>query len=401
YLITHVVPNTSSNPYSVRDVVQVGWTCSSPVACAHTNVVNNGGDVTGQDFAAYQPQTVSGTSFEDMNGNGVRDGGDPGVSGTTVWVDYNDNGVKDAGEPSTLTDSAGHYAIPNVNAGTFKVREAARAGWTCSATAGDVHGCYRTFTLSSGGMSSGNDFGSWRPASVSGSIFEDDNRNGTWDVDEGPAAGATVFIDVNGNGTLDGGEPSVVVGADGNYTIGGIPPRIAAYPVRAIMPSGWTCTAPAGCAHSVTLSSNDTAEGKNFGAVPEAQVSGTQFEDLNANGTRDAGEPVRSGWTVYVDYDNSGTRGAGEPSAVTDGSGNYTVDHVRLGTFHVREESQSGWTCPAPAGCLHVVTFAAGTSATGKDFGAWQQGSVSGTVFNDSNRNGGRDGGESGLGGWS
>src|SRR5205085_5421717 len=117
--------------------------------------------------------------------------------------------------------------------------------------------------------------------------------------------------------------------------------------------------------------------------------------------TRDAGEPVRSGWTVYVDYDNSGTRGAGEPSAVTDGSGNYTVDHVRLGTFHVREESQSGWTCSAPAGCSHVVTFAAGTSATGKDFGAWQQGSVSGTVFNDSNRNGGRDGGESGLGGWS
>src|SRR5438067_1103177 len=52
YLITHVVPNTSANPYVVRDVSQAGWTCSAPAGCAHTNFINNGLNVSGMDFGA-------------------------------------------------------------------------------------------------------------------------------------------------------------------------------------------------------------------------------------------------------------------------------------------------------------------------------------------------------------
>src|SRR5205807_2408950 len=308
YTIVHIAGNTSANPYVVREVAQPGWTCSAPAACSYANfVIAGGSSQTGIDFGAYQPGSVSGTSFEDLNGNGAQDAGDPGVAGSTVWVDYNANGALDSGEPSALTDSHGRYTIANVVPGSFTVREAARPGWTCSATAGDASGCYRPFTVAGGGTSYGNDFGTWRAASVSGTSFEDANRDGTWNVDEGPAPGVTVF------------------------------------------------------------------------------------DDLNANGVRDAGEPALAGWTVYVDYDNDGARGPGEPFAVTDANGNYTIDHVALGSFRVREEPQAGWTCSAPAGCSTRIDFTAGGAATA-DFGAWQAGTVSGNVFEDSNRNGSHDG---------
>ena len=89
-------------------------------------------------------------------------------------------------------------------------------------------------------------------------------------------------------------------------------------------------------------------------------MSGVKFGDLNANGVRDAGEPGLAGWTVYVDYDNDGARGPGEPYAVTDANGSYTIDHVALGSFRIREEPQAGWTCSAPSGCSTRIDFIAG-----------------------------------------
>jgi len=39
-----------------------------------------------------------------------------------------------------------------------------------------------------------------------------------------------------------------------------------------------------------------------------------KFEDLDADGVKDAGELGLSGWTIFVDYDDDGTLDAGEPS---------------------------------------------------------------------------------------
>ncbi|MFL5780534.1 MAG: SdrD B-like domain-containing protein, partial [Thermoleophilaceae bacterium] len=403
YTITGVLPNGVGNPYTVREVEQPTWTCSAPAGCAYGNFVIAGGAApSGIDFGGYQQQSVSGTSFDDSNGDGQRGAGEPGNAGATVWVDADDDGVLDAGEPSAVTDADGRYTIATAPSGTFKVREAPRSGWTCSLAppmASDAHGCYRTYTLAAGEAAAGIDFGSYRPASISGTSWQDSDRDGTWDVDEGPAPGATIFVDGDGDGALDPGEPSAVAAADGSYTIGGLRPSSTPYEVHSIPASGWTCTAPAGCEQSVALASGDAADGRNFGSVPEASVSGTQFEDLNGDGVRDAGEPGLAGWTVYVDYDNDGTRDAGEPYAVTGPNGGYTIDRVLLGTFKVRVEDQPGWTCSSPASCVHVATFAAGAEASA-DFGAWQPGGVSGTVFEDSNRDGSGSG-ESGLSGWS
>ena len=54
--------------------------------------------------------TVSGTIYDDLNGNRVRDEGELGLAGWTVYADANSNGALDAGEVSALTDAAGATA---------------------------------------------------------------------------------------------------------------------------------------------------------------------------------------------------------------------------------------------------------------------------------------------------
>ncbi|MGH7214748.1 MAG: hypothetical protein ACREIT_08290, partial [Tepidisphaeraceae bacterium] len=53
--------------------------------------------------------SVSGTVFDDTNGNGALDSGEAGVAGVSVFFDSNSNGLLDSGEQGTSTDGAGVY----------------------------------------------------------------------------------------------------------------------------------------------------------------------------------------------------------------------------------------------------------------------------------------------------
>ena len=66
---------------------------------------------------------VTGVKFNDLNGNGVQDPGEPGVPGVTMYLDLNGNGQPDPGEPKTLTQSDGSYVFKGVFAGNYVVRE--------------------------------------------------------------------------------------------------------------------------------------------------------------------------------------------------------------------------------------------------------------------------------------
>jgi hypothetical protein len=80
------------------------------------------------DFLIVPQATVSGTVFNDANGNGIQDPGETGTSGRTVWVDVNKNGVLDAGDQSAITDASGNYIILQVPPGAYTVNEINPAG---------------------------------------------------------------------------------------------------------------------------------------------------------------------------------------------------------------------------------------------------------------------------------
>jgi hypothetical protein len=74
--------------------------------------------------------TIGGTSWQDANGNGVRDNGELPLAGKTMYLDLNDNGVRDAADPTVVTASDGSYTFGSLSAGSYVVREELTGGAT-------------------------------------------------------------------------------------------------------------------------------------------------------------------------------------------------------------------------------------------------------------------------------
>ncbi|MEM0516894.1 Ig-like domain-containing protein [Aequorivita flava] len=65
---------------------------------------------------------VTGTVYNDENGDGTQNGSETGfTSPVTVFADLNNNGTLDAGEPSATTAANGTYTITNVPAGSVNI----------------------------------------------------------------------------------------------------------------------------------------------------------------------------------------------------------------------------------------------------------------------------------------
>jgi hypothetical protein len=126
YSFTGLAPGT----YRVREVVQAGWfqTTVDPEPIA----IMTGTHVADVNFGNFRLVTISGTLFHDLNANGVRDAGEPGLSGWTVFLDANNNGILDAGEISTVTNGGGGYSFNDLGPGTYRVRLVPQSGWQLS-----------------------------------------------------------------------------------------------------------------------------------------------------------------------------------------------------------------------------------------------------------------------------
>lgn len=135
-------------------------------------------------------------------------------------------------------------------------------------------------------------------------------------------------------------------------------------------------------------------------ASPVVSIAGVKFQDTNGNGVKDTGEAGLSGWTIYIDTNNNSQLDSGEKTSVTGSGGAYSFIGLPAGTYTVRELLQSGWMQTYPSAGKYVLTLTSTQSATGKDFGNFKLGSISGMKFNDKNANKKKDAGEAGLSGW-
>ncbi len=110
--------------YVVREVVPTDYQQTAPLDGAHLVYVAEGSVNVGLDFGNIRADSaISGTKFEDMNGDGMQDPGEPGMAGVTVYIDANNNGLLDSGERSTTTDENGDYVLDALPAGEHVVRE--------------------------------------------------------------------------------------------------------------------------------------------------------------------------------------------------------------------------------------------------------------------------------------
>ncbi len=98
-------------------------------------------------------------------------------------------------------------------------------------------------------------------------------------------------------------------------------------------------------------------------------VTGTVFDDLNANGIKDMGETGISGWIVFSDTNNNGILDSGEISVITDANGEYQFADFTDGTYDIRELVQSNWEQTSPSGSKHAIAIANNSASINNDFG--------------------------------
>jgi hypothetical protein len=135
-------------------------------------------DVVGPTPLLVRNCTASGTKYHDLNGDGDRDAGEPGLAGFRMFADYDNDGILDAGEPFDDTDDSGNYSIANINPpdGNYSIREkltagAGNGGWTCSQPTttilnGDFNCAYVDIDSSDTPNATGKDFGNYTKPTV-------------------------------------------------------------------------------------------------------------------------------------------------------------------------------------------------------------------------------------------
>ena len=243
--------------------------------------------------------SISGQVFNDVNGNGVMDGGETGLSGWTVYEDFDNDGVLDPTTVQNFSSSDGTKTIStsgtptvsstisvsgltanlldvNVTVDVSHTRDSDLVFTLTSPTGVPI-------TLASHVGLSGDNFtntkfddsagltilqgtapftGSFEPASALAALIGT-SANGTWTL--------TVSDTVSGSGgALNGwslqlttGDAQKVTDANGNYKFTNLPS--GTYRIREVAQPSYAQTAPGSGLYTVALGSNSNVTGQNFG----------------------------------------------------------------------------------------------------------------------------------------
>lgn len=201
------------------------------------------------------PGRVSGVLFDDLVPNGIRDTGESGLSGWTVFLDANENDVIDEDEVTSVSGSDGSFQLFQVPGfREYRIVVRPREGWETSLSQAELSAS-STIQVPAGGDIAGRDFGFRRVtgtgqstnSTLGGRVYDDLNGNGVYDLSiDLPRGGISVYLDANNDSirNLGADEPVVVTDSQGHYTFGGLGSRIVA--VRTLLDETIVHTSPLG-----------------------------------------------------------------------------------------------------------------------------------------------------------
>jgi len=260
--------------------------------------------------------TLSGVKYEDLNANGQRDAGEPGLSGWTMRLLRNGSEVA-----STTTGAGGAYAFQldadqndAIGPGTYRVVEDQQDGWHASQAPGTIDVPLGAADHAYGG----NDFGNYRNATISGSKFDDSNVDGSWDT--GLEVGLSDWTI-----QLSGGIPDTSTDGAGGYAFS---VRPGTYTVNELLQSGWRQTSPGGDGtRTFTVISGQEVADANFGNVC--------LGDLNVGSVDDSTGLPLSGLEVRIEEVSVPGILANDPPLPLTTTGTPTFGDLLPGTYKV------------------------------------------------------------------
>lgn len=397
-------------------------------------------------YGNFQPASLGNFVWQDTNGNGLQDPGEPGVSGAIVMLqDAAGNPVLNAdGNPvgQVSTGANGLYTFGNLRPGDYRVKFTPPLNFqftlqnvgnnpAIDSDANPSNGLTGVVNLVSGQNNDTIDAGLYLPAALGNFVWNDLNRNGLQDPGEPGINGVTVNL-LNGNGTptgrttmtINGGSPTT----DGFYTFDGLAP--GNYIVQFVPPPNYEFTLqfqgnnPAidsnanpnpgpmfGWSEVVTLPSGGFNPTIDAGLVQPASLGDFVWHDLNFNGLQDPGEPGLEDVQVNL-LDSNGNV---IDTELTDADGLYLFEDLIPGTYSIQVVRPANYIftfqnegppgnndnskVDRTTGITPLVTLISGDENLSLDAGLFIPATIGDFVWKDLNGNGQPDPGEPGLNG--
>ena len=341
-----------------------------------------GEDYDSADFGFQDPGTASIGDFvwNDLNSNGVQDGGEPGIDGVTLdlYHDVDGNDAINVGDVllgSTTTAGGGAYDFTGLVGDDYLVEVTdTSAVLTGLALTGGTNP--HAVTIAPTQDYDDADFGYNDPsdATIGDLIWNDRDGNGAQDAGEPGLDGVTV--DLTGYGpddTFGTGDdvvyPPQVTAGGGAYDFAGLPAGMYRVDVSdASLPGGVTLTGGTDPLN-ITLSVSEDYNDADFGYQGNASIGDLAWADDNGNGTQDAGELGLASVTIYLDLNSNNSRDNDEPFGTTNATGDYAITGLPAGTYAVEVDDS---TIPAgyslTTSTPMAVNLAAGETFTDADF---------------------------------
>lgn len=410
---------------------QNGNTAQSPVIFdltpgAHTicavlrHVTGSGNDIAGSDCYGQDDNQglVSGYKWQDDNGNGVWDNGENALPNWTI----NLSGAK---TDTTTTNVLGYYEFKELGTGTYTLGETQQAGWTQTyPTTPGTHSQAIGVNSIITNVNFGNEV---TPPGVCHLTVVKKVNGVAGPISVNPNDTVTYRIEVTNDGTADctGGGVKITDAVDSRLQYQTQTPESGVdfvsysggtleWNAWTIAPTikksvEWTATVAPSCGgfdipnmakvYADQYNNMQTAVPSNTVHITGTRIcndtiSGSKFEDLNGNGTKDVSEPGLAGWTIQLQASPSWNV---IDTTTTDASGNFSFS-VPADTYRVREVQQTGWTQTTTD--PNSFSLVVGRPVNDQDFGNFHEVSISGQKFNDLDGSGTKDTGEPGLAGW-
>jgi uncharacterized repeat protein (TIGR01451 family)/fimbrial isopeptide formation D2 family protein len=362
------------------------------------------------DFGYRGSSSIGDRVWDDRNGDGVQDAGEPGISGLTVTLTGTD-ALGNALTVTTTTGTDGAYTFINLLAGSYTVTVTPPAGMSNTYDSGTGNNHNTPVTLGATETRTDVDFGYRGTSSIGDRVWHD--RDGGADQDAGEPGLPGLTVTLTGTDTFGNAlSLSTTTGANGIYGFANLAPANASgYTITVTTPpAGTTPTfdrdgsvvgASANTATGMTLGAGAAPTDVDFGYRATGSISGAIWRD-DDGGATDNSEPQLAGLTVTL----TGTDAYGNAvslTTTTDAAGAYSFANLLDGSYTVTVAPPAGMTntYDGNTGNNHdtPVTLAAGENRTGVDFGYRGTASLGDRVWDDRDGDGVQDGDEPGISG--
>ena len=397
----YAVPGLPPGKHRISLVAQDGFDPTLPAdGDGYLVQVESGADESDLDFGLFDKTldgdptaSVSGLVFEDLDGDGVFDSGEPRRGDVLIDVVAAESGELLA---TTRTRVDGRYQLTLLSGVNYRLRIDLPEGFGLTTSTDD----FLSVNPQPGETIPDLNFGLFAGTRIAGTVFEDGNANGIFDPSEKTIDNVLVTLALDGSGVV----ATVRSGEDGQYEF--VVADSNRYTVTSELAPGFVATVPVRNEYTILPTDPGLQADLDFGHFDGTRIAGQVFNDRNGNSVRNPGEPGVNDQRIEIVDAISGIVEALMLTAPIDIDGDGTIDlgnetggfnfALPRASYFVRLVPQSNWPATTPT---EILVLQSEQLSTDLEFGVLGQTRLEGTVFDDEAGDGERDPQDKGLAG--